>query len=110
MSEKIIQLNEETVFEVSLLELLYQLVAVDIVSREPMLCCHKAQGRGEMGFAYARRAKEYHIFSIFQEAHGGQLVDLALVNGGLEREIEIIRGLKIQMKLCSDWTYIVKFV
>ena len=37
-----------------------------------------------MSFAYARRAEEDHIFSIFQETHGGQFVDLALINGGLE--------------------------
>ena len=110
MSEKIIQLNEETVFEVSLLELLYQLVAVDIVSREAVVSGHKAQSRGQVGLAHTWRTEENHILPIFQEPHGGQLINLALVNGGLEREIEIIRGLKIQMKLCSDWTYIVKFV
>ena len=37
--------------------------------------------------------KEYHVLPILQEAHGGQFVDLALVDGGLEGEIEIVQGL-----------------
>ena len=41
-----------------------------------------------MGLTHSRRAKKYHILTIFQKAHGGQLVDLALVDGGLEGEIE----------------------
>ena len=45
-----------------------------------------------MGFAHPRRAKEYHVLPILQEAHSGQLVDLALVDGGLEGEIEVIQG------------------
>ena len=55
------------------LELLNELVAVDIVSREPVLRSHKTQSRGEMGFAYAW-AKEDHIFPISREMYGGQLV------------------------------------
>ncbi len=45
-----------------------------------------------MGLAHAWRAEEHHILRIFQEAHGGQFVDLALVDGGLEREIEVVQG------------------
>ena len=46
-----------------------------------------------MGLAYARRAEEDHIFPVLQEPHGGQFVDLALINGGLEGEIEVIQSL-----------------
>ena len=46
-----------------------------------------------MGLAHARRAEEHHILPVFQEAHGSQLIDLALVDGGLEREVEIVQGL-----------------
>lgn len=46
-----------------------------------------------MGLAHAGRAEEYHILAIFQETHGGQFVDLALVDGGLEGEIKVIQCL-----------------
>ena len=69
------------------------LVAVDVVGGEPVLCCHQAQGGGQMGLAHAWRAEENHILPVLQEAHGGQFVDLALVDGGLEREVEIVQGL-----------------
>ena len=45
-----------------------------------------------MGLAHAGRAEEDHILPVFQEAHGGQFVDLALVDGGLEGEIEVVQG------------------
>ena len=45
-----------------------------------------------MGLAHAGRAEEHHILPVFQEAHGSQLIDLALVDGGLEREIEVVQG------------------
>ena len=45
-----------------------------------------------MGFAHPGRAEEDHVLPVFQETHGGQLVNLALVNGGLEGEIEIVQG------------------
>ena len=83
----------QTVLEMGLLELLNELVAVDIVSGEPVLRRYQAQGRSQVGFTYPRRAKEHHVFSVFQKPHGGQLVNLALVNGGLEGEVEIIQGL-----------------
>ena len=57
-----------------------------------MLCCYQAQGGGQMGLAHAGRAEEDHILPVFQEAHGSQLIDLALVDGGLEREIEVVQG------------------
>ena len=37
--------------------------------------------------------EEDHVFSVFQEAHGGQFIDLALINRGLEGEIEVVQGL-----------------
>ena len=46
-----------------------------------------------MGLAHTWRTKEDHVFSIFQEAHGSQFVDLALINRGLEGKIEVIQGL-----------------
>ena len=58
-----------------------------------MLCRHKAQGRGQMDLAHAGRAEKHHVLPVFREAHGGQLVDLALVDGGLEEEIEIAQSL-----------------
>ena len=75
-----------------LFELLNELVAVDVVSGEPMLCCHKAQGGGQVGLAHAWRAEEDHIFSIFQKPHGSQFVDLALIDRGLEGEVEVVQG------------------
>lgn len=68
----------------SLLELLNELMAVDVVGRETVLCCHQAQGGGKMGLTHTRRPEEYHVLPILQEAHSGQLVNLALVYGGLE--------------------------
>ena len=68
------------------------LVAVDVVGGETVLCCHQAQGGGQMGLAHAGRAEEDHILPVFQEAHGGQLIDLAFIDGGLEREIEVVQG------------------
>ena len=58
-----------------------------------MLSRRKAQGQGQMGLAHTWWTKEYHILPILQEAHGGQLVDLALVDGGLEGEIKVVQGL-----------------
>ncbi len=40
----------------------------------------------QMGLAHAGRTEEYHILPILQETHGGQLIDLPLVDGGLEGE------------------------
>ena len=77
----------QAVLEMGFFELLNKLVAVDVVGGKSVLGGHKAQGGGKVGFAHARRAEEDHVFSIFQEAHGGQFVDLALVNRGLEGEI-----------------------
>ena len=37
-----------------------------------------------MGFAHPRRAKEDHILPVLQETHGGQFIDLALIDRGLE--------------------------
>ena len=33
---------------------------------------------------------EHHVLRVFREAHGGQLIDLALIYGGLEGESEVI--------------------
>ncbi len=88
-----LELVRQTVLKMGLLELFNKLVAVDVVGRETVLCCHQAQSGGQMGLAHAGRAEEHHILPVFQEAHGGQLIDLALVDGGLEREIEVVQGL-----------------
>ena len=88
-----LELIRQTVLKVGLLELFNELVAVDVVGGETVLCRHQAQGGGQMGLAHAGRAEEDHILPVFQEAHGGQFVDLALVDGGLEREVEIVQGL-----------------
>ena len=46
-----------------------------------------------MSLAHAGRAEEDDIFSIFQKTHGGQLLDLSLINGGLETEIKVLQRL-----------------
>ena len=88
-----LELVRQAVLKMCLLELLNELVAVDIVGRETVLCRHKTQGRGQMGLAYTGRPEEYYIFSVFQKAHGGQFVNLALIYGGLEGKIEVVQGL-----------------
>lgn len=45
-----------------------------------------------MGLAHTRWAEGYHIFPILQETHGGQLVNLALVDGGLEGKTKVVQG------------------
>ena len=64
------ELVGQTVLKMGLLELLNELVAVDVISREAALRRHKAQGRGQMGLAYAWRAEEDHILAILKEAYG----------------------------------------
>ena len=76
------ELVRQAVLKVGLFELLNKLVAIHVISGEPMLGGYKAQGRGQMGLAHGGRAKEHHILPVFQEAQGGQFVDLPLVNGG----------------------------
>ena len=44
-----------------------------------------------MDFTHTGRAEEGHVFPVSPKLHGGQLVNLALINRGLEREI--IQGL-----------------
>ena len=46
-----------------------------------------------MGLAHAWGAEEDDVFRILQETHGGQFVDLALINRGLEGEVEVVQGL-----------------
>ncbi len=74
-------------------QLLNQLVAVDIVGGETVLCGYQAEGGGQVGLAHAGRSEKHHILAVLQEAHGSQFVDLAFVNGGLEGKIEVIQGL-----------------
>ena len=52
----------------------------------------KAHLASALGLAHTGRPEEYHVFPVLQEAHGGKLVDLALVDGGLEGEIKVIQG------------------
>ena len=87
------ELVRQAVLKMGLFKLLNKLVAVDVVGGEAVLGRHQAQGRGQVGFAHSGRPKEYHVLPILQEAHGGQLVDLALVNRGLEGKIEVIQCL-----------------
>ena len=82
----------QAVLKMGFFGLLNELVVVDVVSGKAVLCRHKAQGGGKVGFAHARRAEEDHVFSIFQEAHGGQFVDRAFINRRLEGEIEVVQG------------------
>ena len=70
-----------------------ELVVVDVVGRESVLCCHKAEGGGQMGLAHTGRPKEYHVLSILQKAHGGQLVNLALIDGGREGKVKVVQSL-----------------
>ena len=83
------ELVGQAVLEMGLFELLDELVAIHVVGGEAMLGRHKAQHGGQMSLAHTWRTEEYHVLPVFQEAHGGQLIDLPLVNGGLEREIEV---------------------
>ena len=46
-----------------------------------------------MGLAHVGRPGEYHVLPIFQEMHGGRLVDLTPVNGGPEGKTESVQGL-----------------
>ena len=64
------ELVRQTVLKMGLFELLNELVAVDVISGEAALRRHKAQGRGQMGLAYAWRAEEDHILAILKEAYG----------------------------------------
>ena len=52
-----------------------------------------AQSDGQMGLAHARRAQEEDVLAIGHEAHGGQLSHLALVDGRLKGEVELVQGL-----------------
>ena len=56
--ERTVQFVRQTVLKMGLLELLDELVAVDVVGRETVLCCHQAQSGGQMGLAHAGRAEE----------------------------------------------------
>ena len=46
-----------------------------------------------MGFSYTGRAEKDDIFAVFQEAHGSEFINLALVDGGLKRKVKVIQGL-----------------
>jgi len=46
-----------------------------------------------VGLSQIVRAEKHQILSVLQEAHGSQLIDLALVDGGLEGEVKVILGL-----------------
>ena len=46
-----------------------------------------------MGLAHTGRPKEYHVLSILQKAHGGQLVNLALIDGGREGKVKVVQSL-----------------
>ena len=81
------------IFKVSLFKLFNELMAVDVAGRESVLCRHHPEGRGQMGFSYAGRAEEDDIFAVFQEAYGGEFINLALVDGGLKEKVKVIQSL-----------------
>ena len=87
------ELVGQTVLKMGLFELLDELVAIHVVGGEAALGRHKAQRGGQMSLALAWWAEEDLILSVFQEAHGSQLIDLALINGWLEGEVEVVQGL-----------------
>ena len=53
------------------------------------------QGDGKMGFSDPRRAQQDYVGRLMYEAQGAQLADLALADGGLEVEVELVEGLHI---------------
>ena len=65
-----------------------------------------------MGLAYTGRPEEYHVFPVLQETHGGKLVDLSLVDGGLEgarqkilcksRNASVVSRQRIRSKYCLN--------
>ena len=87
-----LQLVGETVFKVGLFKLLNELMAVDVVGREPVLGSHQAECGSQVGFAYTRWAEKYHVFSVLQKAHGSEFIDLALVDGGLKGKVKVVQG------------------
>ena len=52
------ELVGQAVLKMGLFELLNKLMAIDVVSGEPMLGGHKTQSRGQMGLAHAGRTEE----------------------------------------------------
>lgn len=68
-------------------------MAVDIVGGVTVFSGYHTQSVGEMRLAHVWRAEEYDIFRVFYEAHGGWLVDLAFVDGGLKGGIKVLQGL-----------------
>ena len=50
------------------------------------------QGDGQMGLTHSRRAQQHQIGRLADEGQAGQFPDLALVDGGLEAEIELLQG------------------
>ena len=55
------ELIQQTVLKVGLLELFNELVAIDVVGGETVLCRHQAQGGGQMGLAHAGRTSSEEI-------------------------------------------------
>src|SRR5262245_40587656 len=50
-----------------------------------------AQRDGEVRLAHTRRAEEQHVVGLSEKAAGGQLTDEALIDRGLEFEIEVVQ-------------------
>lgn len=63
-------------------------MTIDVVGEKMMMSNRQTESESQVGLVHAGRAKESHFFPIFQETHGYQLTDLALLNGRLERFIE----------------------
>jgi len=51
-----------------------------------------SDGLGDVAFADAGRADEQDVFGAFEEASGGEVVDLPAVDGGVEAEVEGVEG------------------
>jgi hypothetical protein len=84
------ELVGQTVCVMSGLELFNKLVAVDVIGATPVAGGHHAEGGGEMRLTDAWRAEEHDVLAVFKESHGCQLIELALIDGGLEAGVEII--------------------
>ena len=53
-----------------------------------------AEGLDQVAFADARRPQPEHVAGLADEAAGGQVVNLLLLEGGVERPVEAVEGLE----------------
>ena len=50
------------------------------------------QGDGQMGLAHAGRSQQEDVGGLGDEGQVGQFLDQPLVDGGLEGEVELLKG------------------